>query len=287
MSKRKFAIFILSHGRAGNVKTLDTLGRCGYTGDWYILIDDEDGQRADYERLYGKEHIIVFCKAARAALCDSGESSGDRRVILFARNECFAQAKILGLTHFLELDDDYNEFRYRFEKDGRLSSAFVLDMNPVIEQCLNFLDESGAYTVAFAQGGDFAGGYDRDFYRNRVARKAMNAFFCRTDRPINFVGRLNEDVNTYLTEGARGHLFLTVANVSLHQAATQSGKGGMTDSYLVSGTYIKSFFSVMYAPSCVKVSSMMGGHEWHARLHHRIDWDSAAPKIVSERFRKQ
>lgn len=39
---RNFAVFILSHGRAGNVKTYQTLINQGYTGNIYIVIDDED-----------------------------------------------------------------------------------------------------------------------------------------------------------------------------------------------------------------------------------------------------
>lgn len=57
----------------------------------------------------------------------------------------------------------------------------------------------------------------------------------------------------------------------------------MTDVYLDSGTYLKSFFSVMYMPSAVKIK-MMGYIE--KRLHHHVDWNKAVPKIVSEKYRK-
>ena len=42
MSKTKFAAFILTHGRADDVLTYDTLRRCGYTGKIYLLVDNED-----------------------------------------------------------------------------------------------------------------------------------------------------------------------------------------------------------------------------------------------------
>jgi hypothetical protein len=57
-----FAIFILSHGRAGNVVTLDTLQRCGYSGKIFIVVDDEDEQEERYIVEYGAENVIVFCK---------------------------------------------------------------------------------------------------------------------------------------------------------------------------------------------------------------------------------
>ena len=42
MRRDSFCVFILSHGRPDNVITLNTLRREGYTGPWYIVIDNED-----------------------------------------------------------------------------------------------------------------------------------------------------------------------------------------------------------------------------------------------------
>lgn len=112
----------------------------------------------------------------------------------------------------------------------------------------------------------------------------MNSFVCSTERPFKFIGRINEDVTTYTTLGSRGALFFTLPNACLHQLVTQQNKGGMTDAYLQSGTYIKSFYSVMYSPSCVKVH-MMG--DVNMRLHHQIKWANAVPKIIREELKKK
>ena len=79
------------------------------------------------------------------------------------------------------------------------------------------------------------------------------------------MGRVNEDVNTYTCLAAKGDLFLTVPNVAINQVQTQKGKGGMSEMYLDSGTYVKSFYSVMYSPSSVSIGEM--GHK-HRRIHH-------------------
>lgn len=50
------------------------------------------------------------------------------------------------------------------------------------------------------------------------------------------------------------------------------------------GTYLKSFYSVMWAPSCVKIGAM---GDTHKRIHHSITWDKCAPKILSEKWKKQ
>lgn len=148
---------------------------------------------------------------------------------------------------------------------------------------LDFLDESGAVTVAFAQGGDYIGGAGSGNFRKGLLRKAMNSFFCRTDRPFKFFGRINEDVNSYVKLGSEGKLFFTVADVGLVQTETQKSSGGLTEAYLDLGTYVKSFYSVMYCPSCVKIG-IMGGNDY--RIHHQISWRNAVPQIVDEKWKK-
>lgn len=61
---------------------------------------------------------------------------------------------------------------------------------------------------------------------------------------------------------------------------SQTAAGGMTGLYLESGTYVKSFFTVIAAPSCVRIGSM---GRYARRLHHRISWRHAVPQILSER----
>lgn len=94
---------------------------------------------------------------------------------------------------------------------------------------------------------------------------------------------MNEDVNTYTTLGSRGELLLTVTDFMLNQRQTQATKGGMTDLYLDSGTYLKSFYSVMMMPSCVKIKGMGVSN---IRLHHSVSWRHCVPKILSENEKK-
>jgi hypothetical protein len=210
--------------------------------------------------------------------------SQERRTIVYARNACFEIAKKLGLKYFLELDDDYTSFEYRYIQGEKLMVRKCKQLDRLFETMLRFLDDTNALTVALSQGGDFIGGAKSKRYRERVTRKAMNTFFCRTDKPFTFVGRINEDVNTYTTLGMKGELILSITDASIVQKQTQSNKGGMTDAYLDMGTYLKSFFTVMYCPSCVKVGAM---GDKHMRIHHHIDWRRCVPKILNEKYKKK
>ena len=285
MVRDDFAILILSHGRAGNVKTLHLLEKVNYTGKWYLVIDNEDSQADEYYRIYGKDKVVMFDKIAKAEEIDTMDQKGSRKVILFARNAAFDVAKQLGLKYFLEFDDDYNDLRIRYTEGNSniLRSYYIDDFDYVVEEMLNFLDTSGALTVALAQTGDFIGGTGSMIFKQRIRRKAMNSFFCRTDRPVEFLGRINEDVNMYCLLGSRGELIMTVADISLNQTPTQENSGGMTGAYSDNGTFVKSFYSVMCCPSFVKVAEMGCNNR---RYHHNVDWDHGVPKIISSKFRK-
>lgn len=110
-----FAVFILSHGRAGNVKTYQTLINQGYTGKIYIIIDDEDDMRNSYIDKYGEDIVRVFSKKDAAVLVDPADLEPELKGVIYARNYCHTIAEEMGLIHFLVLDDDYNLFAHRYE----------------------------------------------------------------------------------------------------------------------------------------------------------------------------
>ena len=277
-----FAVFILTHGRPDKVKTYNTLKKQGYTGKLFFILDDEDETIDEYIKNFGKERIIVFNKSLAARTVDTPDLSEDRRTIVYARNICFDVAAMLGLRYFLQLDDDYKCFRYRYEKDGRLLTGKINDLNRLFFCMIDFLNETGALTVAFAQSGDFLGGVNNGFWKSKVKRKAMNSFFCDTKKPFQFFGRINEDVNFYTVKGNQGKLILSIADVSVEQQPTQLTNGGMTEVYTEKGTFLKSFYSVVYSPQCVKVADM---GEKHRRIHHRVSWNNCTPMILSDEYK--
>lgn len=278
-----FVVFILSHGRADNVVTVDTLKKSGYTGKYYIVIDDEDSQANKYYENYGKENVLMFNKREVAKTFDIMDNFEGRQVPTFARNVLYTLAENLGVTYFLELEDDYTCFRSRFEEDGSLATSYVTDLNSVIDVYIEFLEVSGAVTVAFGQTGDLIGGLGSKLVKSQILRKAMNCFFCKTDRKFQYLGRFNDDVNAYIEFGKKGLLFFTPAFIIMDQPQTQVNSGGITSAYKQYGTYVKSFYSVMLCPSSVKIYTMGDGHY---RIHHRIDWEHSVPKIISGGYKK-
>ena len=281
MRHKNFAVFILSHGRAKNVKTLKALEKSNYDGKTYIICDDEDDQIDDYKKL-GKE-VIVFDKKEEMKHTDTEDNFKDHRLVVYARNKCHSIAKTLGLEYFLELDDDYTEICFRYKDGKHLRAKNCSNANRLFDAMLDFLDKSGALTVAMSQAGDFIGGAENGKLDKGIDRKAMNSFFCRNDRPFKFYGSTNEDVNSYIINGMKGNLMFTIYKPSIIQTATQQNKGGLTDIYLDNGTYVKSFYSVIAEPSCARVAIM---NTKNPRIHHKILWNNCCPKIIDEKYKK-
>jgi hypothetical protein len=280
-----FAVFILTNGRPHNQKTYKSLQRANYTGQVFFLVDTKDPTGLEYVGNFGHK-VIFFDKDEIAKTFDQGDNFQDQRAIIYARNACFQAAQDLGIKYFIQLDDDYVGFYFRFDEKHQfiLREGQVKNIEKVFEALLKFYKNTPCHSIALSQNGDFIGGKEGTFAQGlRLRRKCMNSFVCSTERPFQFVGRINEDVNTYTYKASTGHLFFTTNQVSLKQTATQKNAGGMTELYLDSGTYVKSFYSIMFQPSSVKIKLLNSAH---ARLHHFVSWKNTTPKILSEQYKK-
>ena len=283
--REDFCAFILTHGRPDKVITLRTLRSHGYTGKVFIVIDDEDQTGEEYKRIYGDD-VLVFSKDKVGQYTDQFDNFSDRRTVLWARNACWDLAERMGYQYFIQLDDDYTAWLYRRRGKGhQYSSSKVAEeyhgwttknLDAVFDALVRLIETTPIKTIALSQGGDHMGG---EPHKLRYRRKAMNSFVCDTQKPFLFRGRINEDVNTYVSLGRTGDLFFTDMQLQLNQLETQTNAGGMTELYLDSGTYVKSFYTVMAAPSCTSIN-LMG--RFNKRLHHKINWRKAVPLIIPE-----
>lgn len=229
-----------------------------------------------------KEKVIKFNKQKYIDITDTMCGSEFRKVVVYARNACWDIAEELKLKYFCVLDDDYTMFEHRYIEGNKLKTYKFKNLDKVFNAFIEFLNATNAITVCMAQGGDFIGGSRSGKFKKGLLRKAMNVWFCRSDRKFNFMGRINEDTNMYVTYGQQGKLMFTVTDADVVQTQTQKQSGGLTDVYLNDGTYVKSFFSVMAAPSCVKIATM---GDKHMRIHHNIEWELCVPKIINEKWK--
>jgi hypothetical protein len=272
--ENNFVVFIITHGRPDKQITLKTLKRCNYSGPYFLICDNEDKTRDEYVKKYPQK-VIIFDKKYYADQVDEGNNFDNRRTTTHARNACFDIAKKLKKKYFVVFDDDYGSFLLRYEN----GSVNTKNIDRVFQTFIDFMIKvPNCLSITFSQGGDHIGG----FCGTQLKRKAMNSFFCDVDRPFQFLGQLNEDVNAYVIHGSRGGLFFTFTSVQLCQAETQKTSGGMTEAYLQYGTYCKSFTTVMMMPNSVRVVML---NTTNKRLHHQIDWKHTVPMIISDKYK--
>jgi hypothetical protein len=292
VTQPSLAAFILTHRRPHRQDTLRSLASHGWTGPVYLIVDDEDPTLAEYQALYS-DMVHTFSKSAMRGTFDVADNFGDFRGVVWARNACATIAQTLGVRFFVMLDDDYTSFRPRITSNGQyVTNSRLQSLDAIWSAMCQWMRTTNVTTIAMSQGGDWIGGGGNGAKKNRrpwyrqngfSVRKAMNSFIVDAEKPIQFLGRSNEDVNAYIVYGATGQLFFTMQNITLIQRQTQQNAGGMTDLYLAQGTYVKTFYTIMMAPSCVRVSAM---GDTHQRIHHAITWANAVPVIVPETYRK-
>lgn len=284
-----FVILVISHKRP-QCTTAKTLQQYDCQFPWYIMVDDGDPTIDEYRKRWG-DRVIVFSRDIARDI-DYFDNTGNVQSILLPRNASFDVAERLGYEYFWMLDDDYTEFCYTH--DGYLrpyppTMKMRKTFNAAVLATLTYYRNAKQFrSLCWAQGGDFIGGVAAKPLI--MLRKAMNTFLCSTRRRFWYVGRMNEDVNTYVSMGRQGELFGTTIMVRMSQKATQSGKGGLTEMYLDNGTYRKAFSTVMVAPSCTKVGVIINWQRnmrhYYPRMHHRVAWDYAAVKILSASYQK-
>ncbi len=284
MKNKDFAVYILTYKRANKVITYKTLRDSGYTGKIYLVCSTDDDSIEEYRKYYG-EDVLIFNKEDYKGTFDIGDNFNKDNVVVFARNAIFDIAEQQKTKYFLVLDDDYTAFEYRFDNNLWYNSKKIKNLDKIFDLVIDYYKTIPALSIAFAQGGDFIGGKKGSLANAvKIKRKIMNTFFCSTDRRFQFIGRINEDVNTYVYLNTIGKLVFQTNQIGIEQLTTQKNTGGLTEFYLDTGTYVKSFYTIIFAPSCSMIG-LMGNK--YKRLHHMISWDNTAVKILREDVKKK
>lgn len=278
MSKR-FAVFILSHGRAKTITTYDVMRKYGYTGDMYVVIDNEDEQENEYRKRFGKD-IIQFDKREYVLKTDLGDLDDDRRIGVLARNFIQDKAQDMGYQYHLQLDDDIHGFTARYVRGPKLACYTIRSLDDVIDGMLDYMDSVAFTALSFGLPAYYVGGVENSAWKKRMIPKTMTTFIMRADDKRYFHMRMNDDITTCVLGNMRGKMYYSYLPCMVEVDPTQVQKGGMTEIYQDNGTYRKSFYTVMSAPSCTKISSM-GVNDF--RVHHEINWNNCTPKIINEK----
>lgn len=273
-----FAVFIITHGRAKSQKTYRTLERCGYSGKLFFVIDDEDEQQGEYERLYGSK-VIKFSKRKIEYSFDTMTNAKEYRAAAYVRNAAQTIARNLGIRWIFMCDDDISNLQYRILRKNSLRGVNIEDIDSLFEMMAGIMEAGRLAIFGFSQAGAFIGGANKT-YLSGHQRKIAQAFMLDADNPVEFRGIFYEDLQAALDVGIQGRVAMSTMLVSIQSPQCATNQGGMHDSYADNSTYVPCFYSVMAHPSVVSIKETDG--TFKLRLNH----SAFAPLILNERWRK-
>jgi hypothetical protein len=254
----RYPVFIPSKGRADIATTPRVLDRMGVP--WRMVV--EEAQLADYARHWPADRLLVLDPAYQRDY-DSLDELPWPEVGLGSgppRNFCWDLAAAEGAPWFWTMDDNILLF-YRLHANQRIPFG---DATPLAAM-EDFCDRYTNIGMAGPQYEMFCPSRFRfpPFVANR---RVMSCQLTRTDVPLRFRGRYNEDVILCLDLLKAGWATVCFNAFLQEKAPTQTFPGGNTHDLYGRGTLLKSQVLAQAHPDVARVVWRYG------RWHHHVDY---------------
>lgn len=280
---KKFAVFILTHGRPHNQLTVKSLHDVGYTGEWYLVLDDQDDTYDEYVKVWGIDRIIVFDKDYFIHTTDTGLHTPVPKFAVFARNAIEFVARILGYETFMMLDDDITKFRIRLPEGNSLKSyQFKDNFDEIIDKSVDFVLNCDVACMGLGFCNLYIGGVENFNKENPRQRLCAEAFIRNTAHQVSWRLNMVEDMITSIDAAMSGKVWLQFLPIQVEIKMSEGEvDGGNSDVYRQLGMYRVSFMPVIAYPSANAVR--LGKKSWASTTSP----DKCIPKIISSRYRKE
>lgn len=277
----KFAVFILSHKRADRVETYSTLRNSGYTGEIYIVIDDEDPQQSLYQERF--ENILVFNKSKWIESTDTVTNDKKKSSPVYARNYIEHTAKEMGYDAYIVMDDDIINLRFRYvENYVAKSQALKSSLDEVLEAYINYLLTANIATLSFATVMVYAGGVHSEA---DMVRLANHRYTCQIHMrnlafPVDWISLANNDSISANNTAKLGYLWWALPFIVYDSPKMNTLPGGMKEVYDGVSEFRRAFMSTVVSPSVCRVGCSKD------RLAIKRDLKAAYPVIIGGRWKK-
>lgn len=250
------------------MSTLGTLKKCGYDGEYFIVIDNLDEQQDRYKELYG-HRVVVFDKEEWYHKTDSFDNFHKLKACVYVRNFLMEWARGK-YDYILMLDDDITQISWRYILGTTLKYKYIV-LDKTIEAFVEYMEQANLTGMGFKNGGIM----NAEMY-GKVKRSIQQAMLVKVSDEIQFCGRFYEDFNTSARYGNIGQLFFEPAIIKCDSEKQGTNTGGVE----YEGRYIACFMSVMVAPYAVKIV------EKKDNLTIRRVTNNLCPVIIKEKYKK-
>jgi hypothetical protein len=280
---KKFAVFILTHGRPHNQLTVKTLQDLGYDGDLYLVVDDQDNTFDEYVKVWGADKVVVFHKDHFIKHTDTGLHNPVPKFAVFARNAIEFIARTMGYKTFMMLDDDITKLRVRLPVGNSLKSfQFNGNFNSILKMSVDFVLDCNIACMGLGFCNLYIGGVENFNKENPRQRLCAEAFIRNTSHPMLWRLNMVEDLITSIDAAMRGEVWFQFLPIQCEIKISEGVvEGGNSDVYRQLGMYRISFMPVIAYPSANAVK--YGKKSWITTTTP----DKCIPKIISSRYRKE
>lgn len=272
-------IYIISKGRP-KCLTAQTLNKIGYKGEWFIVCGNNDETIPEYQKIWGKDKILIFDWYEEVKKTDFLDNFGVENMPSGAvpvRNAVRKISYDRGELRHWQFDDDYYGFTrvdFDFKKNHNVTGEeFERELNNLA----TFAHEAKLANIGFCLGHEAFPSNGLNF-----SKRVFNAHNLPSDEKlfVKWRGRMNDDLINALDVVHQGKREMAMYYLSLTLEPTQSEKGGNTDIYKMVGTVRKTAYAILIDPAAVKLVIRFG------RYHHQVDWNRIYPKLIREGFAK-
>ena len=283
--RKDFAIFILTHERPDKQSTLSNLIMQGYTGDWYLVVDDEDKSIDKYIENFGEEKILKFNKQSFINMTDTGQQVPSRACIVYAKNfvEYYVKEFATQYKYYVLADDDITRFRFRYFENDKLKSLVMNhNIDQAFEAYIDFMEKGQFAAISPGTVQYFLVGFDilePEYVMRR--RVCYNFVFRNRDYPVDWKFAMNEDSVTAIQQNKLGQRWLQVPFFQVDIVPISTAPGGMKETYDNMGTYERVMYIVMSSPDSCSVM------EYKEEFLLRLNRDNAFAKIISGKYKKE
>ena len=265
-----YAIFIISHGRPNVQKTYDFLASKNCTQNTFIVCDDLDKTLDEYRRNYG-DRVLVFNKQRYMDVVDVFHNVPNPNHPVYARNAVYDLAIERGFRFFVCLDDDMASVRLRTVKAER-GTDYV---DEAFQAVFRFMRDAGLYIYGSGGASSFFGGFTDD-----LLFRAVNAYFCDTQRRVEFKCHYNEDIITPLAYNRVGKIICSTCHLHFFFQVDGANDGGIEYARTIGERYRYCIGTLIGDPAKAKIKYTppyrMG----------TIRSKNVHPMILSEKWRK-
>ena len=287
--REDFAVFICTHGRPDKQLTLNTLLKCGYTGKWYLIVDDTDNTIQQYIDNYGKEHIIVFNKNyyINSDRYDNGDNKLHEKCVVYAKRAAEDIAVKLNIGVFLLADDDVTKLTLRLPVIDKLLRLSITNIDTVFEWYSEWIISGNICCLGVGTPVNYFLGKNAFSSKNLCASTRplpYNFTFRNTAFHVNWLSWFAEDTITLYQSGELGNIWLVDLHLMFEcmPIGDTSIEGGMSDIYRVNDSFSLQFNAVKYCPQRIAL------HPYHknGKMLFKRNNDISFPKIISGRYKK-